>query len=324
MGTCVPTSTMATTPRTLLLLLLITLVLLECVSAGKEKKKKPCKYNGKKYKAGDVIESLADNCVEFKCSKKGKKTELVVIEGCNCCEGATEPPTSDCDYSTMSTGSDHTMNLPKPDKDTCAPKDYRVSQDDIDIILDTHNKLRAKVANGDESLGCPGPQPSATNMMELKWNSQLAEVAQAWAEQCPGGHDDGDDRKICDPDYYVGQNIYFSWSYDPTDAWEKAINAWYDEVKDMPNTLVESFGSNTCSGVIGHYTQVVWAETYEVGCGAIHYPAKIGDTTYPESKIYVCNYGPGGNWLGSPVYESGDAASNCPNAESTDYPGLCT
>merc|ERR1712179_747413 len=284
MGTCVPTSTMAT-PRTLLLLLLITLVLLECVSAGKEKKKKPCKYNGKKYKAGAVIESLADNCVEFKCSKKGKKTELVVIEGCNCCEGATEPPTSDCDYSTMSTGSDHTMNLPKPDPSTCAPNDYFVSQDHIDIILDTHNQLRAKVANGVESLGCPGPQPSATNMMELKWNSQLAEGAQAW---------------------------------------ENAINAWYDEVKDMPNTLVDSFGSNTCSGVIGHYTQVVWAETYEVGCGAIHYPAKIGDTTYPYSKIYVCNYGPGGNLLDSPVYESGDAASNCPNAESTNYPGLCT
>ncbi|CAL4101369.1 unnamed protein product [Meganyctiphanes norvegica] len=158
-------------------------------------------------------------------------------------------------------------------------------------------------------------------MRELTWNAQLAEVAQAWAEQCTQGHDSYDNRKICEPDYTVGQNIYFAWGHSPTQQLKESIDAWYGEVKDMPKSTVNSFTSAGAPGVIGHYTQVVWAVTYEVGCGAIHY----ANNGYPESKIYVCNYGPAGNFLNQPVYESGAAASNCPagTSASTAYPGLC-
>ena len=42
-------------------------------------------------------------------------------------------------------------------------------------------------------------------------------------------------------------------------------------MKDITQTAVESFSSNQtltgATGTIGHYTQVVWADTYEVGCG---------------------------------------------------------
>ena len=33
--------------------------------------------------------------------------------------------------------------------------------------LDLHNKLRAKIARGDEIRGRPGPQPNAANMMQM-------------------------------------------------------------------------------------------------------------------------------------------------------------
>ena len=36
-----------------------------------------------------------------------------------------------------------------------------------DLIVDLHNQLRAKIANGQELRGDPGPQPMAANMMEL-------------------------------------------------------------------------------------------------------------------------------------------------------------
>ena len=36
-----------------------------------------------------------------------------------------------------------------------------------DLIVDLHNQLRAKIANGQELRGDPGPQPMAGNMMEL-------------------------------------------------------------------------------------------------------------------------------------------------------------
>ena len=44
------------------------------------------------------------------------------------------------------------------------------------------------------------------------------------------------------------------------------------QVKDWPAGNVKSFSENGATGTIGHYTQVVWAESYEVGCGYIEYP----------------------------------------------------
>ena len=43
-----------------------------------------------------------------------------------------------------------------------------------------HNEQRSKVANGLETRGNDGPQPKASNMMELAWNDELAEVAQRY------------------------------------------------------------------------------------------------------------------------------------------------
>lgn len=55
----------------------------------------------------------------------------------------------------------------------------------------------------------------------------------------------------------------------------------------------------------GHYTQMLWAGTTRLGCGAIRY-----DTSRPGTRgvihyeYLVCNYGPAGNVLGRPVYIS--------------------
>ena len=48
-------------------------------------------------------------------------------------------------------------------------------------IVDKHNELRAKVANGQEKRGVDGAQPKAANMRKMIWNDQLAEVAQRYA-----------------------------------------------------------------------------------------------------------------------------------------------
>ncbi|XP_042238003.1 scoloptoxin SSD976-like [Homarus americanus] len=200
-----------------------------------------------------------------------------------------------------------------------------VTEEQKDQILRKHNTLREQVATGGEITGDPGPQPSAADMKEMVWNDELAQVAQKWAEQCPSGHDNYAERRICSADYQVGQNLYWEYSFNSAIDWEKAIQAWYDEVADMPNTVVESFTSSVPSGkAIGHYTQVVWGRTFEVGCGIISHTVDLSGTTYPESKVMVCNYGPAGNFRGSPVYTKGYSSSLCTSGKSSNYPGLCT
>ena len=54
-----------------------------------------------------------------------------------------------------------------------------LSKSEQDTVVRLHNEMRAKVANGKESKGRGGPQPSAANMMELVWSSLLGIPNQA-------------------------------------------------------------------------------------------------------------------------------------------------
>ena len=61
------------------------------------------------------------------------------------------------------------------------------------------------------------------------------------------------------------------------------------------------FSRNKGAGgrAVGHYTQLVWATSTRIGCGGVKYR----DGKF--NKFYlVCNYGPTGNWLGEPLYDS--------------------
>ena len=51
--------------------------------------------------------------------------------------------------------------------------------------------------------------------------------------------------------------------------------------------------SNTCSGVCGHYTQIVWGTTRAVGCAV---------ATDRRREVWACNYDPPGNIVGYRPY----------------------
>ena len=57
----------------------------------------------------------------------------------------------------------------------------------------------------------------------------------------------------------------------------------------MPANLVSSYPKDAlaagATGVIGHYTQIVWADTSEVGCGYIKFIDKKGTMT-DVSNVY--------------------------------------
>jgi len=184
--------------------------------------------------------------------------------------------------------------------------------------MESHNRFRARLANGEEDRGSPGPQPPASNMREMIWDDELAGVAQAHADQCVFEHDCSDCRRV--ERFGVGQNLYIykqSLRRAETD-WEKAVEDWYDEVTLFSSAKVEPF---QFSSDIGHYSQLVWADTDKVGCGA---------TSYREGKwfstLYTCNYGPNGNYVRGQMYKEGSSCSACPADTagcSQAYPGLC-
>merc|ERR1711872_183391 len=179
------------------------------------------------------------------------------------------------------------------------------------IILEKHNELRRKVAKGEENQA--KQQPKAANMREMVWNDELAAIAQRWADQCDFGHDK--DRKKLDGTY-VGQNAYKSSSSRESDLttvmskMDKPTLAWYDEVHKYNFDPVNIKPFNFVYQA-GHYTQVVWAESEELGCGQVMY--KDGDW---YSNIVICNYAKGGNFKGATMYEEGEPCSKCPSGYS--------
>jgi len=256
------------------------------------------------------------------------------------CSGSGKPTA--CEISKTSTecyceiSKSHTMCLypatdPANPPSQCAKLLSRniIKRKDKKAIVDKHNELRRKVAKGLESKGVGSEkQPPATDMYKLKWNDELATLAQRWADQCVWKHD----KAYGTTDYYsVGQNmaIYMSPVAFTERHYAVHIEGWYGEVKDFTAANVGDFTkasevADANQVVIGHYTQVVWGKTKEVGCGVAIFEnpnhLKSNGGNYPFIEILVCNYGPVGNNLGQAVYTAGETASDCPNQNDD---GLC-
>ncbi len=132
-------------------------------------------------------------------------------------------------------------------------------------IVDAHNIVRSRV----------GTAP-------LIWSDKLAGVAQEWANRLMAN---GQFAHSHNPNY--GENLYEISGAAATP--NQMVKAFADEVSDY------DYLSNTCRGrgVCGHYTQVVWNDTKEVGCAV----ARGG-----RREVWVCEYYPPGNWVGRKPY----------------------
>ncbi|MEM9005517.1 MAG: CAP domain-containing protein [Cyanobacteria bacterium P01_F01_bin.86] len=151
------------------------------------------------------------------------------------------------------------------------------TQAGIDQMLAAHNQVRREVGVSD-----------------LVWSEPLAELAQAWADQLIS--ESGlRHRPAAERDQgRIGENlsgIYWSAPGGALRSPHRAVQGWIEEKADY------DYATNTCAEgkVCGHYTQVVWADTTEVGCAV----ARNENVT---RDVWVCNYAPMGNIIGQRPY----------------------
>lgn len=131
-----------------------------------------------------------------------------------------------------------------------------------------------------ETLAPQNVVRSSVGEPPLVWSSRLADAAQAWAD-----HLAETGQFAHNPDDPYGENLYeiTGGSASP----QQVVEAWADEARDY------DIRTNTCYGMCGHYTQIVWRATRAVGCGVIG----GGDR-----EVWVCEYDPAGNVVGFRPY----------------------
>ncbi|KAG5683321.1 hypothetical protein PVAND_012607 [Polypedilum vanderplanki] len=186
------------------------------------------------------------------------------------------------------------------------------------LILDTHNKLRNKIASGQQ----PGFKPAA-NMATMKWNDELTYIATVNAFNCDFEHDkcrNTDDYK------FSGQNLARRGKSDdyPEDNWalEDSINGWYAEVENATQSDIDNFQGGTATRVIGHFTQVVSALTDNLGCAAVKYKYVKNGVEFKAVQL-TCNYSRS-SLLTQKIYKSGKPGSECKTGTNPQYPALCS
>ncbi|NXG64684.1 PI16 inhibitor, partial [Hemiprocne comata] len=161
---------------------------------------------------------------------------------------------------------------------------WSLNDEEKKIILDGHNKYRSQVS------------PPAMDMLKMTWDMELETFAQAYAEKCIWDHNKERGRR--------GENLF---AMAPTLDLEFAVEDWNAEEKYYNLSTATCVPGQMC----GHYTQVVWASTHQIGCGS-KFCEKIDGLEAEDMYLLVCNYYPPGNMKGRKPYKEGPSCSQCP------------
>jgi uncharacterized protein YkwD len=134
-----------------------------------------------------------------------------------------------------------------------------------DEIVKAHNRYRAEV-------GVP----------DIQWSDSLAAGAQEWADKLAA-----DGGGLVHSSTGLGENLFGGSGKAYTGV--NAVESWGSE---KANYNGEPVGQE--KAVVGHYTQMVWRSTTEVGCASA--------TSAEGAMVWVCRYSPAGNMTGEKPY----------------------
>lgn len=150
-------------------------------------------------------------------------------------------------------------------KDEAAPSNKALEQLREECVK-AHNKYRAIHQSPPLSL------KTDLNEMAQKWAEHLATIRTLQHSSC----------KLNDK--FVGENIAYKWMSDGGEfTGQEVTDNWYSEIDKYDYSVGRSQGT-------GHFTQVVWKSSLEIGVGM--------DRASDGSFYVVANYSPAGNVIG--------------------------
>jgi uncharacterized protein YkwD len=151
------------------------------------------------------------------------------------------------------------------------PRNSSLSSDEVNQFINLHNQYRQK-----------------TGASPLKWNINLAAAAQSWADH----QKNNENCKMRHPETDAEGRKYLNGPVHDVGSWGQNI-AWFEGQPGSPEACMQGWGPRECPSYpgdgTGHFSQLVWKATTEVGCGK----ASCGNQT-----LWVCDYNPGGNVQG--------------------------
>lgn len=139
----------------------------------------------------------------------------------------------------------------------------------ITEILAAHNKYRTEL-----------------NIPPLKWSDKLAKNAKVWADRLASEgrmyHSSGTGEG---ENLWMGTSGYYSYT--------QMVDGWGSEKRYYKDGIFPDVSNSGSWYDVGHYTQLIWRNTTEVGCAK---------STGRGNDILVCRYSPPGNYLRQKVY----------------------
>ncbi|XP_007208722.2 pathogenesis-related protein PRMS [Prunus persica] len=141
----------------------------------------------------------------------------------------------------------------------------------------------------------------AENVPPLVWNETLAQFAEDWAKKqtdCGMRHSKGQ----------YGENLF--WGFKAHWLPREAVEDWAHEKQFYNREKRQCAQDKAC----GHYTQIVWKTTQQVGCA--RFRCSNG------SLLIICEYAPPGNYANEDPFNPGSPLSPPPTPSATSPPSL--
>ncbi|KFB38597.1 AGAP010550-PA-like protein [Anopheles sinensis] len=200
------------------------------------------------------------------------------------------------------------------------PKLIKMKPEYRKLILDFHNRLRNNLA-----CGYFRRYAEASSMEQLHWDNTLARMAEYNARTCNFAHDEcRNTRKY----RQVGQNLAINWFHGVNVSVPAAIDKfqrhWFLENGRGRQKLLDRYGEQSMRAGIGHFTQMVHADTRRIGCAMVRFRSVKQGLAVTQYYL-VCNYSEG-NLYERPVYRKGRRCSKCKYGcanNGTQYRCLC-